>query len=41
MQALAEYSSQLASAKDDLERATAQIGVEVASAMQAAVDGKA
>mmetsp|Transcript_24319 Transcript_24319/g.76604 ORF Transcript_24319/g.76604 Transcript_24319/m.76604 type:complete len:217 (-) Transcript_24319:156-806(-) len=35
---LAEYTGKVVSAKDDYERATAQIGVEVYSAMQSALE---
>lgn len=39
-QSLADYTSKLISAKDDYEKAQAQIGIEVASAMNAALEQK-
>lgn len=36
-QGLAEYQGKLVNAKDDYERAAAQIGIEVCSAMNAAL----
>ena len=39
--ALADYQAKLVNAKDDYEKASAQIGIEVTQAMESAVSGKA
>ena len=39
--ALADYQAKLVNAKDDYEKAAAQIGIEVTQAMDSAVTGKA
>ena len=39
--ALADYQAKLVNAKDDYEKAAAQIGIEVTQAMESAVTGKA
>jgi F-type H+-transporting ATPase subunit delta len=36
---LADYQAKLMSAKDDYEKAAAQVGIEVCSAMNAALGG--
>ena len=38
---LADYQAKLQNAKDDYEKASAQIGIEVTQAMESAVSGKA
>ena len=39
--ALADYQAKLVNAKDDYEKASAQIGIEVTQAMEIAVSGNA
>jgi F-type H+-transporting ATPase subunit delta len=41
LQSLAAYNTALVNAKDDYEKAAAQIGIEVTQAMDSAVTGKA
>ena len=38
-QGLADYQSKLVNAKDDYDKAAAQVGIEVCSAMNAALGG--